>query len=215
MRTANQTIQDFCTQIAAGTPTPGGGAAAAVTGAMGAALVAMVAGLTVGREKYAAVQEEMASLVEAGKRESEAMLVCADEDGEAFEKVMAAFGLPKSTDEEKAARTKAVQAAYKEATHSPLNTMKHAVAIMRSALIAATKGNPNALSDGHVGYLTAAAAFEGALWNVAINLGSIKDEAFKAEILAEVARLRAERAEIGAAFQTLAPDPIARFVTVK
>ncbi|HEY3369121.1 MAG TPA: cyclodeaminase/cyclohydrolase family protein [Symbiobacteriaceae bacterium] len=215
MRTAEQTIQEFCTQIAAGTPTPGGGAAAAVTGAMGAALVAMVAGLTAGREKYAAVSGEMTALQETGQREMAALLTCADEDGEAFDKVMAAFGLPKGTDPDKAARQKAVQSAYQEATLSPLNTMRHAVAVMRGALGVASRGNQNALSDANVAYLTAGAAFEGGLWNVAINLGSIKDEAFKQEVLAEVDRLRAERAEIGAAFQALTPDPVARFVTSK
>lgn len=215
MRTADQTIQDFCSQLAAGTPAPGGGAAAAVSGAMGAALVAMVAGLTVGREKYAAVNDEMADLQATGTREMEAMLVCADEDQSAFNQVMAAFALPKASDDEKAARQKAVQASYKEATLSPLNTMKHAITVMRGALAAASRGNTNALSDAYVGFLTAGAAFEGALWNVAINLGSIKDEAFKAEILGDVDRLRAEQAELAEAMKALTPDPVTRFVARK
>lgn len=215
MRTADQTIEAFCTQLAAGTPAPGGGAAAAVAGAMGAALVAMVAGLTVGREKYAAVNEEMLHAQKVGQRESAALLVCADEDQEAFEQVMAGFALPKGTDEEKKARTAAVQAGYKAATHSPLKTMEHCLAVMRYALLVAEKGNPNALSDGYVGYLTASAGFEGALWNVAINLGSIKDQAFKEQTLAEVSRLRAEKAEIERALYALTPDPVVRFLEQK
>lgn len=215
MRTAEQTIEAFCTQLAAGTPAPGGGAAAAVAGAMGASLVAMVAGLTVGREKYAAVNDEMADLQEQGKQEMEAMLRLADEDQEAFNLVMAGLALPKSTDEEKAARKEAVQAGYQAATLAPLRTMEHSISIMRAALAAATRGNPNALSDGYVGYLTASAAFEGALWNVAINLGSLKDETFKGEVLEKVARLRSERTVIAEAFHELTPDPVARFLTKK
>lgn len=215
MRTAEQTIADFCSQLAAGTPAPGGGAAAAVAGAMGAALVSMVAGLTAGREKYASVNDEMVDLQEMGKRELEAMLRCADEDQEAFDQVMAGFALPKSTPEEKAARQEAVQAGYKAATMAPLATMKHSITIMRGALAAASRGNTNALSDAYVGFLTASAAFEGALWNVAINLGSLKDEAFKVSVLADVDRLRREQLEIREAILTLTPDPVARFMTAK
>jgi formiminotetrahydrofolate cyclodeaminase len=215
MRTAEQTIEAFCSQLAAGTPAPGGGAAAAVSGAIGASLVAMVAGLTVGREKFAAVNEEMLHAQEVGRREGAALLACADEDQEAFEQVMAAFALPKGSDEEKKARTQAVQAGYKAATRSPLKTMEHCLVVMRYALAVAEKGNPNALSDAYVGFLTASAGFEGALWNVAINLGSIKDAAFKEETLAEVNRLRAEKAEIQRAIDALTPDPVARFLGEK
>lgn len=215
MRTAEQTLADFCSQLAAGTPTPGGGATAAVSGAMGAALVAMVAGLTAGREKYAAVNDEMVALQETGLRESAALLDCADADGEAFNQVMAAFALPKGTDEEKKVRTHAVQAGYKAATLSPLDTMKHAIVVMRAALAAASRGNANALSDAYVGFLTANAAFEGALWNVAINLGSLKDAAFKESVLADVTRLRDEQREISEAMHLLTPDPVARFLAPK
>jgi methenyltetrahydrofolate cyclohydrolase len=215
MAIADQTIQDFCSQLAAGTPAPGGGAAAAVAGAMGASLVAMVAGLTAGREKYAAVNDEMVSLQEVGNREQQALLHCADVDMEAFNQVIAAFARPKSNDTEKAERQQAVQAGYQAATLSPLDTMKHSIVVMRSALAAASRGNTNALSDAYVGYLTGAAAFEGALWNVAINLGSLKNETFKQEILAEVDRLRSEQAEVGAAMKALTPDPVTRFLTRK
>jgi len=215
MRTREQTIEAFCSQLAAGTPAPGGGAAAAVVGAMGASLVAMVAGLTVGREKYAAVNDEMLHAQQVGNREADSLLACADEDQEAFNQVMAAFALPKSTDEEKKARTRAVQAGYQAATRSPLQTMEHCLTTMRYALAVAERGNPNALSDGYVGFLTASAGFEGALWNVAINLGSLKDEAFKAEVLAEVNRLRAEKVELEQAINALTPDPVVRFLGTK
>lgn len=212
MATAKQTLEDFCSQLAAGTPAPGGGAVAAVAGAMGAALVAMVAGLTAGRPKYAAVHDEMLALQETGKRETTALLVCADEDQAAFVQVMAAFALPKETGEAKAARQTAVQAGYRAATLSPLRTMEHSVVVMRAALAAASRGNTNAVSDAYVGYLAASAAFEGGLWNVAINLGSLKDEIFKQEVMDQVERLRADRTEIAAAFHALTPDPVARFM---
>lgn len=212
MGTGQQTLEAFCSQLAAGTPAPGGGAAAAVCGAIGASLVAMVAGLTAGREKYAAVHDEMVALQEAGKRESEALLRCADADQEAFEQVMAAFGLRRSSQHEKEQRQQAVQAGYRAATLSPLDTMKHSVTVMRAALAAAQRGNPNAVSDAYVGYLAASACFEGGLWNVAINLGSLKDEAFKRDVLAQVDRLRGDRTEIAAAFHALTPDPVARFL---
>lgn len=212
MSTADQTLEAFCSQVASGTPAPGGGAVAAVAGAMGAALVAMVAGLTAGREKYANVHDEMVTLQETGKREAQNLFRCADEDQAAFEQVMKAFSLPKGTDEEKAVRQKAVQDGYRAATLSPLKTMEHSVVVMRAALAAASRGNTNAVSDAYVGYLTASAAFEGGLWNVAINLGSLKDQEFKQEVMDRVERLRADRTEIAAAFHALTPDPVARFM---
>ncbi|WP_374712540.1 cyclodeaminase/cyclohydrolase family protein [Symbiobacterium terraclitae] len=212
MRTGEQSIAAFCDQLAAATPAPGGGAAAAVAGAMGASLVSMVGGLTRGREKFQAVEEEMAAAQEAGRREADALLTLADEDQAAFNQVMAAFALPKSTPEEKAERQRTVQAAYQEATRTPLETMRHCLAVMRHALAVVEKGNQNAVSDGCVGFLLADAAFEGALWNVAINLGSIKDGAFLQEVLGEVARMRREREEVQQAFRGLAPDPVTRFL---
>lgn len=215
MPTKDQTLDAFCSQLAAGTPAPGGGAAAAVAGAMGAALVSMVAGLTVGREKYAAVNAEMEHLQQVGRREMEALFTCADEDQSAFNAVMAAFALPKGTEQEKAQRQQAVQAGYKTATEAPLKTMEHALVVMRVALAAASRGNQNALSDAYAGFLTVGAAFDGALWNVAINLGSLKDEAYKQAVVERVNRLRSERDEVVAAMQALTPDPVVRFLGQK
>ncbi len=212
MRTAKQTIEAFCSQLAAGTPAPGGGAAAAVAGAMGASLVAMAAGLTVGREKFAAVSEEMAALQEAGKRQTDALLQCADEDQAAFSQVMAAFALPKGTPEEKAKRREAVWEGYKAAIRSPLKEMEHCLVVMRSALTAAQRGNPNARGDAYVGYRLASAAFDGALWNAAVNLESLKDEAFQQEVEAEVRRLQAERTAVDEAFRALAPETVRKLL---
>ncbi len=212
MRTGEQTIAAFCEQVAASTPAPGGGAVAAVAGAMGASLVSMVGGLTRGREKFQEVEADMAAAQEAGRREAEALLDLADQDQAAFSQVMAAFALPRGTPEEKAERRKAVQAAYREATRTPLETMAHCLAVMRHALAVVAKGNPNAVSDGCVGFLVASAGFEGALWNVAINLDGIKDEAFRHETIAKVERMREEREEVLQAFHALTPDPVVRFL---
>lgn len=212
MRTAEQTIGAFCEQVAASTPAPGGGAVSAVAGALGASLVSMVAGLTRGREKYREVEADMAAAQEAGGRESAALLDLADRDQAAFNQVMAAFALPKATAEEKAERRKAVQAAYLEATRTPLETMERCLEVMRHALAVVAKGNPNAASDAVVGLLMASAGFEGALWNVAINLGSIQDEAFRQEATAAVERMRREREEVLQAFRSLIPDPVVRFM---
>ncbi len=212
MRTAEQTIGAFCEQVAASTPAPGGGAVSAVAGALGASLVSMVAGLTRGREKYREVEADMAAAQEAGGRESAALLDLADRDQAAFNQVMAAFALPKATAEEKAERRKAVQAAYLEATRTPLETMERCLEVMRHALAVVAKGNPNAASDAVVGLLMASAGFEGALWNVAINLGSIQDEAFRQEATTAVERMRREREEVLQAFRSLIPDPVVRFM---
>ena len=212
MGIGEQTVRGFCEQVAASTPAPGGGTVAAVAGAMGASLVAMVAGLTRGREKFRDVEAEMATAQEAGTREAEALLRLADQDQEAFNQVMAAFSLPKGTPEEKAARRQAVQVAYREATRTPLETMGHCLVVMRHALAAVTRGNPNAISDAVVGLLTASAGFEGALWNVAVNLGSMTDEAFRQETMEKVERMRAEREEVLQAFHSLVPDPVVRFL---
>jgi len=212
MRIAEQTIGAFCEQVGAATPAPGGGAVAAVAGALGASLVSMVGGLTRGKEKYREVEADMAAAQEAGLREAGALLDLADRDQAAFSQVMAAFALPRGTPEEKAQRRQAVQAAYLEATRTPLETMERCLGVMRHALAVVAKGNPNAVTDGCVGLLVASAGFEGALWNVAINLGSIEDESFRVETVAAVERMRAEREEVLQAFRSLIPDPVARFL---
>lgn len=209
MRTGEQTLDDFCSQLAAGTPAPGGGAVAAVCGALGAAAVSMTAGLTIGRAKYAAVHDEMVDLQAAGQRDMWALLACADEDRAAFSQVMEAYAIPK---ENKAERKAAIQDGYKAAAMAPLHTMQHSVSVMRAALAAASRGNRNASGDAYVGYLAASAAFEAGLWNVVLNLEELEDEAFRSETLQTVRRLRDERAEIAAALQAKIPEPVARLL---
>jgi methenyltetrahydrofolate cyclohydrolase len=204
----DQTLADFCSQLGAGTFAPGGGAAAAVTGALGASLVGMLAGLTVGRQKYSSVHEEMADLQAKTSQAAEALLACANADMAAFTQVMAAYALPKATDADRAARADALQRGYRAATEVPLRVMSHAVSVMRMALGAVQRGNPNAQSDGYVGFLNAGAAFDGGLWSVATNLPHLSD-AYRSEVVERVRHLRRERSEIAAAVQAAMPQSIA------
>lgn len=208
-QTASQTVGDFLSQLGAGTPAPGGGAAVAVAGGLGAALVGMAAGLTVGRPKYHEAHEEMLALQKQMDDLAEAFCASADADQDAFSQVMAGFQMPKGTKAEKAARQEAVTAGLKRAVEAPLATMKHAVTVMRGALAAVRRANPNAVPDAYVGYRLAEAAFEGAALTVAINAEALKDDEFRTDTLAELKRLLGDRQELQQAFQVV-PDPLAR-----
>lgn len=177
MTFAQQRIADFAADVAAGDPTPGGGSAAAVVGAVGAALGEMVCRLTVGKEGYEEVEDELASIGSdlAGLRER--LLDLADEDSAAFGAVMEAFGTPEDAD-----RSAAVQAASKRATEVPLETAEACLDVMNAAVTVTALGNENAITDGGTGAYLAFAALRAALYNVAVNLASIEDEAFVTEV---------------------------------
>lgn len=163
-------VKDFCARLADGKPTPGGGSAAAVAGAMGSGLVAMFCNVTAGRKKYAAVKEEMENTARYADQWREQLLQLADLDSAAFEKVLAANRLPKETEAEKEARQQAIDAASLEATQVPLKTAAACLAVMEKVPPLAVKGNPNALSDLKVGLELLWTGFQGALANVEINL---------------------------------------------
>ncbi|MGE5591651.1 MAG: cyclodeaminase/cyclohydrolase family protein [Bacillota bacterium] len=186
-------VGDFLDALASGAPAPGGGAAAALTGAMAAALVAMVGGLTVGREKYREVESRMQAARERATVARANFLLLADRDQGAFRSVMAAYALPKGTEEEKAARQAAIQEALKEATRVPLSTLQQALEILPDALDVIEHGNANARSDGASGYFLAQAALDGALLNVKINLETIKDEGFRQATREQVGQALKER----------------------
>jgi formiminotetrahydrofolate cyclodeaminase len=179
-------------------PTPGGGSASALPGAVGASLLAMVAGLPKTRhgsdEDRQALDAARGALVELRDRLAELV----DRDTEAYDRVMAAFRLPKGSDEEKAARSAAIQAALRTATETPLAVMRACAEAVRLGDTVAERGNPSASSDVQVGLELAVAGLRGAKLNVEINLGSVKDGAFVEGAAADVARLLAE-AEAGAA----------------
>ena len=155
--------------LADASPTPGGGSAAAYAGAMGAALVAMVAGLTLGKRKYAEVQAEMEAVHAEAESLRASLALMVEKDAAAFERVMEAFRLPKTTEAEKAARKQAIRDAMQHAAEVPLTTAEKAVRAMELALQAAKLGNANAITDAGSGAALAQAAFTGAGYNVRIN----------------------------------------------
>ena len=188
---------DFLDQLASATPAPGGGSAAAHTGAAGAALVAMVARLTIGKKKYESVKDQMWALIEQAETLRAELTAAVDEDAAAFEAVMAAFKLPKDTEEQQAARNAAVQQATFAAAQVPLTVARRAVQVMDLALQAAQLGNLNAISDAGSGVALGRAALTGAGMNVRINLLGLDDQTPGAPLLLEMAELehRANRIE--------------------
>jgi formiminotetrahydrofolate cyclodeaminase len=180
------TVEDFVEQLASASPTPGGGSASALAGAMAAAMVEMAANLTVGREKFRDVEEEMKVILGRAGELREMMLTAVEEDTDAFDAVSAAYKMPKDSDADKAARTEAIQEALKGATEVPLRVAKAATETYQLAQIAMKKANPNVASDARVAMLLAEAARDGARANVDINLGMIKDEAFLARMRDEL-----------------------------
>lgn len=176
------TIKGFLDKTAGSDPVPGGGSISALNGSIAAALTEMVANLTIGRKKYAEVEDKMR---EVAGRMAEIRTVLAndiDKDSEAYDKVFAAFKLPKETDEEKAHRSNVIQETTKEAALVPMSVAENAAAIMDTIAYVAHNGNQNAVTDATVAMMAARTCVLGALLNVKINLSSIKDEAFVKEL---------------------------------
>lgn len=179
---SDMTLREFIDVVASSEPAPGGGSASAVAGAIGAALVAMVAGLTPDSSLTPDTAEKMHHVRSRGRELAAALLEAADADTAAFNAVMAAYRMPKSTDEEKAARRAAIQAAMRGAVDAPRSTCVLAREGLELAAFAAEHGNPNAASDAGVGAMLLDAAMGGAGLNIRINLGSIKDPEFADEM---------------------------------
>jgi formiminotetrahydrofolate cyclodeaminase len=177
MGTGEHPIGSWLKELGSASPTPGGGAAAGVAAATGAALIAMVGHLTVDKEGFEDLDARMRALVERADAEREAFLGLADDDAEAFEKVMTSFRLPRGTDEEKAARTMRIQEAYQTAAAVPLELAERCVGLMELAEDATALGNQNAASDGYSAGLLLYAAALAAIANVKINAAGLKDEA--------------------------------------
>jgi glutamate formiminotransferase/formiminotetrahydrofolate cyclodeaminase len=165
----------FFDEVASSKPAPGGGSVAAASGALAAALCAMVGRLTLGKKKFRSVSDQMTALLGRSEALRETLTRRIDEDAAAFDSVMTARGLPRSSEEEKAVRSQAISEANWHATEVPLQTMRDALAVADEALRAAESGNPNSASDAGVAGLMAVAAAEGAWLNVKINLGGLDD----------------------------------------
>ena len=176
MKLAELKTSEFVDLLASDAPAPGGGSAAALEGALGAALTAMVCGLTVGKKKYAEFQE-LAEEAQKKATDLKARFVdVMDRDTEAFNVVSAAFGMPKETDEEKAARSAAIQKGLEGCTKTPFEMMELAVETLELTASILGKSNDSAASDLGVSALSLRAAIQGAWLNVLINIGSLKNK---------------------------------------
>ncbi|HIC90092.1 MAG TPA: methenyltetrahydrofolate cyclohydrolase [Anaerolineae bacterium] len=193
---STQTLTEFLDEVASPTPTPGGGSASAVAGALGSALAEMVAGLTVGKDKYAAVEAEMKATATQAAALRERLLELATQDARAYTAVIDALRLPRQTDEEKATRTQAVQLALQKAAEIPLDTLRACRDTLLLCQQVVEQGNRNAVTDAGVGAFLAAAAAQGAALNVRVNLGSIRDAEFAQRIGDELERLHKETQEL-------------------
>ena len=174
----DKSIQIFLDELASKASTPGGGSAAAVIGAMGAALVSMVAHFTVGKKGYESVEAEAADLLRQAETLRRQLTEMVRADVEAFDLVMAAYGLSRDTDAQKAERTAAIQAALKQAADVPLACAELCAELIRLTRPMAAIGNRNVISDAGVAVVAAEAALRSAALNVYVNIGAIKDEAF-------------------------------------
>ena len=191
----NMTIQEFAMQTASNEPVPGGGSISALAGSLAAALTEMVAGLTIGKKKYADVEEEMKAAVEPMKAVCAQLLDDIKRDSESFDQYMQALTLPKETEEEKEARTEAMQNGLKAAVEVPLSVAKAACGILPYAETMVVKGNRTAVTDALVATMMARKAVLGAGFNVKINLESIKDQEYVDRIGKEVAELEKQAIE--------------------
>ncbi len=191
------TIKAFLDKLATSSPEPGGGSVAAMTGALGAGLVSMVASLTVGKEKYAGVQAEIQSLLAASEQVRSELQVLVQRDTEVYGAVAEAMKLPRDTEQQKAERDATMQVALKEAAKVPLTIAEQSLKVAELSLTGAEIGNVNAVSDAGVAVLLADAAAQSAALNVKINVGWIEDQEFNRstwqrveEILSATAGLR-------------------------
>lgn len=172
------TIQTFLDELASKSSTPGGGGAAAVSGAMGAALISMVANFTIGKKGYEDVEEDSKEILAKSEQLRSDLTDAIKDDVDVFNRVMASYGMPKETDEEKAARSAEIQAALKEATDIPLQCAKLCREVINLSQPIAEKGNNNVISDAGVAVLAGYAGLRSAALNVYINIGGIKDKEF-------------------------------------
>lgn len=180
------TVSEFSTSLSSEEPAPGGGSASAAVAAFGAGLLIMTCNFTIGKDKYADVEEEMRELRDELEPIRVWLLASIDRDSVAYNAVVEAFKMPKGTPEEKAARKEAIQVAMRGAAEVPMDVARRCARALDLASMVVEMGNPNTLSDAGCGARFMDAGLRGALYNVRINLGSIKDEGYVARAAAEV-----------------------------
>ena len=188
----DKTVSGFAEELSSNSPAPGGGSAAALAGSLGAALTMMVCNFTEGKPKFINVQDEIAQIKQKGLALKQVLMDYVDEDTNAFDEVMKAYRLPKETDEQKALRSEKIQEATKHATLLPLKVAESCVEVLKISLRVLTIGNPNTACDAAVSGVTAYAGFQGAIFNVKINLSSINDDAFLQNVREKVVGLQEE-----------------------
>jgi formiminotetrahydrofolate cyclodeaminase len=189
---ADNTIKGYLEKAAAGTAVPGGGSVAALNAALAAGLTEMVAHLTIGKKGYEAVENDMKTMADKAAQLRIKLTESVDKDADAYTEVMAAYKLPKTTDEEIAVRKEKIQYAIKHAALVPLEVARNAAAVIELAGEAIRKGNKNAASDGAVAAMNARTGALAAIYNVKINLGAINDDRFVDELTHEVEELYAQ-----------------------
>ncbi|MFZ4741424.1 MAG: glutamate formimidoyltransferase, partial [Bacteroidales bacterium] len=194
----DMTCTGFANETASESPAPGGGSISAYMGALGASLATMVANLSSHKAGWDERWEEFSIWAEKGQKIKDELLFLVDEDTNAFNKIMDAFGLPKKTDEEKAARTAAIQEATKYATEVPFRTMERVFDSFELIKAMAEIGNPNSVTDAGVGALCARSAVMGAFLNVKINASGLKDKTYVENILAKGAEIEANAKQLEA-----------------
>ena len=186
---ASSTITGFLSELASSSPAPGGGSVAALSGACGAGLISMVCNLTIGKKQYVDVEDKIKSVLKKSESTRKKLIKLIDEDTSAFNDVMRAFKLPKETDNQKKQRSEAIQKGYKKAALVPLETAQTCEQLLDLAKIVAKKGNQNSITDAGVAALMASSGVHSAVFNVKINLGSIKDMDFVHTIEQELSEL--------------------------
>lgn len=193
---ADLTIKNFLAETAANTPVPGGGSISALNGALAAALTEMVANLTVGKKKYVEYEGQMKVIAVEAAALREKFTAFIDEDSRAYERVFAAYKLPKETEEQVAARNREIQDAMKVAASVPMCVAEEVEAVMETIIYVAHKGNQNAVTDACVAMMAARTCVLGALLNVRINLSSIEDRVFVERMKAKADKIEAEAIRI-------------------
>ena len=186
MKYIDEPLKTYFVEAGSGSETPGGGSISGICGALSASMMSMVCNFTAGKKKYAEVEEQAQNMLEQASAAIDRMLELAVEDTEGFEEIAQAYGMPKNTDEEKAARSEAIQKGCKTALKAPEEIFDTALEILRTLKELVDIGNTNLISDVGVSAITAMAAAESAAMNVKINLKFIRDDAFNSEKHAKI-----------------------------
>ena len=190
------TVTQFLDAVASGNATPGGGSVSALAGCLGSALVEMVVNLTSGKKAYAPDEEQLGKIRAEAYSHRQSLVATIEKDVAAYQEVMKAYLLPKTTEEEKKRRKEEIQSVLKKAADPPLYTAATSLKVMRLCQEALEKGNPNAACDAAVGALMADAALRGGVFNVLVNLSALDDKKYVEKLKKELRRLGQEGARI-------------------